>query len=569
GLKAGSVTGTDTLFTNNRYASYYGIDGYLDDTSSFSAANIYLKNAYQRISYSLHQQVGIIASYNQKVGDMLNLTFGGELRSWSADHPGHFTNLFGKKSLTAQTYGFTDTLGLVKSFNRTVYEGDLDGPTSDWGFPSGWKLADSKDPQFRTQYRNYKGETPQYTIFAQGNWKHEDLNIMGSLQYVWYKYKLTEYMPSENAVGRQLKASERTALGLIDSSYEGPRNGKFYMMNPDKKNWYEFELVNAERSRGFIQPKVGFNYNMTKNLNMFANFAHVERFVDLGIYYNQGRVYPEAEDEKSNQFEFGTGWVSESFNAKVNTYYMLWENKSARIQDVTKSGQPGYDRNGFRTELVGTSRNIGLEFEFAADLNKFLPIKGFGLRGSITMMDNRWTKVLDSVMVDKKNLGQLQEDINMNGVLDPGEDVNGNNALNDNRRVFNTSALNIDGKKDVVYFAELADKHVASGPQLMGSIGLTFDYEEFFAAVDMNYYAKNYLLDGDSYMQVDGEWTNTGIATGFLAPYDTKQVFTSKYDNKFPGVAIFEVSAGYNINYWLLKGFVSIQVGNIFNTKYF
>ena len=107
-------------------------------------------------------------------------------------------------------------------------------------------------------------------------------------------------------------------------------------------------------------------------MNVFGNFAHVERFVDLGIYYNQGRVDPNVEDEKSDQFELGLGWTSPDVTAKINGYYMLWKNKSARIQDLSQAGQPGYDRNGFRSELVGASEHRGIEFEFTASLDKVI-----------------------------------------------------------------------------------------------------------------------------------------------------------------------------------------------------
>jgi hypothetical protein len=78
----------------------------------------------------------------------------------------------------------------------------------------GWDLS-STDPQYRTQYRNYRGETPQYTIFANANYKIlPTLTATGTVQYVWYEYALIENMPSENAIGRQLTAGEITARNL-------------------------------------------------------------------------------------------------------------------------------------------------------------------------------------------------------------------------------------------------------------------------------------------------------------------------------------------------------------------
>ena len=60
---------------------------------------------------------------------------------------------------------------------------------------------------------------------------------------------------------------------------------------------------------------------------------------------------------------------------------MIWDNKAARIQDITQAGQPGYDRNGFKSELVGQSTHRGIEVEFSTRLDKITKIKD---RDSIT-----------------------------------------------------------------------------------------------------------------------------------------------------------------------------------------
>lgn len=514
-------TSIDTLLSN-----YYNNEGYIGDTT---AANIYLKNAFQRISYSFHRQYGILASLQTKLNKDFNITTGAEFRSWRADHPGHFTNLFGKTTVN-QTYAAvkrnwnnsSDTLG---TFSRPVYQGDLEGPASDVGNIFGWKLS-STDNTYKTQYRNYIGETPQYTLFAQGNYQIKNLNIMGSLQYVWYKYKLTENMPSENAIGKQDITTQDSTEGLHS-------NGKFYMKGTDKK-LYAFDLINAERSRGFWQPKIGFNYNLTNKFNFFGNFAHVERFVDLGIYYNQGRLNDKVEDEKSNQFELGFGYNDQNLFFKINGYWMNWQNKSTRIQDVSKAGEPGYDRNGNISLLVGTSRHMGVEMEFNVSLDKLLPIYGFKFSGSFTWMDNKWIKVLDEVKVDSKG----------------------------NRTIFNSSARDENGNIYSLYFDQLEGTKVASGPQLMFNAGLDYTYKEFFAGMDMNFYMNNYLLDGATYTATEAE----------LLGYTTaaKEVYKSTYGNKLPSAAIVDFFAGYNYQFakWF-KGTVSFQVYNIFNTEYF
>lgn len=517
----------DTLITNK-----YGSEGYINDLGVFES-NYLGANTSQKNSYSIHNQTGVLASYEKNLSKNLKLTSGAEFRYWNADHPGYFTNLFGKSKVT-QNYAFRDTAGKISTttFSRNVYQGDIDGPNYDIGLDVfGWKS--DNDPTYRSQYRNYTGKVPQLTIFSQGNWSYKKLNVMGSLQYVWYQYKLVEQMPSENAIGQRLTIQQANDLNLQN---EGPMNGKFYMKGTDNR-WYEFALVNENRSRGFFQPKVGFNVNATENFNIFGNFAHVERFVDLGVYYNQGRVNPDAKDEISNQFELGVGWNSNLFTAKLNGYYMLWDNKSASIQDQSMAGQPGYDRNGFRTELIGTSRHMGAELELGYSLDKLVPVKGFGLKGSMTFMDNKWLTVLDAVKTDPITL---------------------------QRRIFNTNALDANGNKNPLYFDQLEGTPLASGPQFMSTLSLTYDRQGLFGSVDMSFFAKDYVLDGGTYMATTGEFVGSD---GSGNP-----IFRSEFSDQLPTRVLFDANLGYNYNFGKsvpIRGTIVFQVLNIFDTDYF
>ena len=48
-----------------------------------------------------------------------------------------------------------------------VFQGDIDRGDADIGSPFDFNLS-TKDPTYRTQYRNYKGETPQLTFIYTG-----------------------------------------------------------------------------------------------------------------------------------------------------------------------------------------------------------------------------------------------------------------------------------------------------------------------------------------------------------------------------------------------------------------
>jgi hypothetical protein len=507
---------------------------------------MYLRNAYQRDSYSLHQQGGLLASYEFKPIQELKVTAGGEFRYWTADHPGHFTNLYGKSSLSAQRYGAktrnaANTADSLISFVRRTYQGDVAQENDVALF--GWGLAD--ESTYRSQYRNYRGETPQWTLFASANYNLlPNLILTGTLQYVYYTYDLTENMPSENAIGRRLSLTERTALGLptgagASAAQEGKNaNGKFYMAeyasstSTTISNWYEFELISASRSRGFIQPKFGVNYNLTENLNVFGNFSHVERFTDLGIYYNQGRLNPDAKDEISNQFEIGAGWTSREVTAKVNLYQMTWDNKSQRITDASQAGQPGYDRNGNKTILVGTAEYKGIELEASSQLDWILPMKGFEVRGSATFSSNTWKSVLNEAKVVRDAAG------------------------NTSRAVFNANAFNQYGGADIVYVDELAGTHVGGPPQMMLSFGTVYRWEGLFVGFDANFYDNHYAVDGDAYHKVLGEWNAA------------KTVFTYTYRQKLQSRMVVDAQAGYRYEMFGVKAQASMQILNLLDEKY-
>ncbi len=519
-------------------------DGSIRDTAIIK--NVYLRtvatgttNAYQRDSYSLHQQGGILANYETRLSEDMKVTLGGEFRSWTADHPGHFTNLYGQSFLSAQQYGRVDTNGALMgtTFRRRTFEGDV-SQTNDVGL-FGWDMTDDGGT-YKSQYRNYRGETPQLTFFANGEYRIGQLSLVGTVQYVWYKYSLIENMPSENAIGRRLSFAQIAALGLIQKGTttggkdEGQMGGKFYMKEMSSttlpgtvSNWYEFDLVNTSRSRGFLQPKFGANYNIDENLNVFGNFSHVERFVDLGVYYNQGRINEKANDEKSDQFELGIGWTSADLNAKLNAYSMTWDNKSARIQDISQAGQPGFDRNGFRTILVGKSSNKGIEFEANARLE--IPLGRLEMRGSATLSENKWTDVLEEVK------------------RDPSTGV---------RQIFNAGGRNAAGTIDTVFIDELVGTRVGGPPQTMFSLGLTYKVGDLFVGVDGNHYASHYGLDGDTYARVDGSWDAA------------KTVFTYIVDQKLADRWVWDAQAGYRYSFMGMRGIVSAQILNIFDTKF-
>jgi outer membrane receptor protein involved in Fe transport len=578
GALSNAVFGGDTTnyWRNNKLTYPQAIDN-LDNNGIIRAdsaganyiAKQFLKNAYQRISYSLHQQWGIIGSWETKINEQLKLTTGFEYRDWFADHPGYYTNLFGKSSLTVQQYGYRAN-GVLRSsaFTRRTYQGDM----ADFGGSSkedvnytnpfmGYTLG-TANGTYNDQYRNYVGETKQGTLFVQGNYKLlPTLTILGSLQYATYNYHIYENMPSESAIADSVAAPANPVEGLQD--------GYFYMKSSaTTPTWYRFKLVDITRSRGFFQPKLGFNFNLTETFNVFANFSHVERMLDLSVLYNSGNPNPSADDEKSNQFEVGAGFTDDMLSTRLNAYYMTWENKTATITDQSKMGFPGYDRNGNKWDLVGSSRNQGIEFQASLKLDNFLPIKGFTFNASLALMDNKWTKVLDAVKIDASK-GLLQEDANLNGKWDAGEDLPGGvtGKLDENRRVFDSGALKLTKSTftgadtaitDAIYYSELENTVNASTPFTNITYGIMYETNTWFAGVSAMTSLDFYALDGGSFIPVDGYYTEETVP----------RFIVTKWDNKLPASTVIDLQAGYKLELLPVHIRITGQIMNLLDTEF-
>jgi outer membrane receptor protein involved in Fe transport len=311
---------------------------------------------------------------------------------------------------------------------------------------------------------------------------------------------------------------------------EGPTGRRTFIMRGTDNRWYEFPLVDTTRTRNFWQPKVGLNYNVTQNINAYANFAHVERFVDLGVFYNYGRPNYAAPDEKSNQYEVGIGWTSDALKVKVNGYRMAWDNKVTRIRDVGMSGQPGYDYQGYISLQVGSAIFKGIEAEVHLDLAP-VGAKNLEFVSAASFMSNRWTKVNDDVKKD----------------------------LTGARRPFNTSAVGPDGKTFTMYFDQLENTPVAGGPQTMVYLGLEYDDGTLFGGINATEYAQQFVLDGGTYMATDGYFTgNLGVMNTFV----------SSYAQKLPPRSVFNFNLGARFKMGVLRGNASLQVLNAFDNQY-
>ncbi len=144
-------------------------------------------------------------------------------------------------------------------------------------------------------------------------------------------------------------------LGEIQFAYHDYRfyNEKFFN--------HDFSIGNL-----FVNPRVGINYKLNPEQNIFFSFARVSSEPRLSDYYNADEANYNAGDTNSaatpqfelnpngtynyskplvnpetmNDFELGTSFLQKNFNASLNFYYMLFQNEIVDNGKVDIYGQP-------------------------------------------------------------------------------------------------------------------------------------------------------------------------------------------------------------------------------------
>ncbi|MDT8394041.1 MAG: TonB-dependent receptor [Bacteroidales bacterium] len=151
----------------------------------------------------------------------------------------------------------------------------------------------------------------------------------------------------------------------------------------------ESELLNAVGYNG----KLGANYNINEQHNIFANFGYYSKAPDFNFLwpnYTNEKSTDEILNEKIIGFELGYGFKSRFFHANVNGYYTMWQDKSLLSRSFSSDGQ---DTRSFITGLDAT--HMGIEAEAMAHITDVFDI------GILAAIGNwEWTNDVIGIVVD-------------------------------------------------------------------------------------------------------------------------------------------------------------------------
>jgi len=336
-------------------------------------------DVYQYRNYSLHSQYGVLSNIETKLGQH-DLSGGVEFRYWKSRHAGEILDTFGSDSAPID----------IGAIENNFVAGDL--------------------------YYDYTTTKPQLTGFVHGLWKFNDLNVMTDVQVARVSYNIVEDVPNSlNYPADTVAHGGGTWTGSEGDVYT---------------------LWDYDRSFSYISPKVGVNYNINDNLNVFANFSQAVNEPRVKFFFGYGSPNEDLELENTKDLELGGGYsgvlAGMPIDAKLNWYYIVFSNKALQITDPTKANEPGFDYKGRRYLPIGSSVYSGTEL--AVNL---APTASLKLGLNLSMSANEWGEPDESegaqYLYNKEDVvaGTDYTDTDGDGKWDAGEAANHDHFVDD------------------------------------------------------------------------------------------------------------------------------------------
>jgi iron complex outermembrane receptor protein len=123
--------------------------------------------------------------------------------------------------------------------------------------------------------------------------------------------------------------------------------------------------ITQNHSYMFFNPKAGFNANLNKNQRIYALFSVANREPTRSNFVDADPMQPLPKFETLLDYEFGYQYISQSFSAGLNTYFMDYNNQLVLTGEINDVGDP------VMTNMKDSYR-LGIEITGALKLTNFL-----------------------------------------------------------------------------------------------------------------------------------------------------------------------------------------------------
>ncbi len=331
---------------NNSYT--YTVERRPEEIENFSQPHFELLNEYQ-----FNQKI----KFNSAAFLVLGSGFFDYDGSWSVYYDDYFrlkqngfdttyipTNALIRAQVENKQYGWIPRLSIEHANGNLILGGEFRIHKSEhWGSIN---FADDLPPALSKDYRYYfyNGAKDIFNGFIHESYNFNDrINLLGELQLAYHKYR------------------------LFNEKYVG----------------YDFQITGL-----YFNPRIGINYKISDNKNIFLSFARVTREPRLKNYYdaaessagekpqfelNPDGTYnfnsPLVKPETMNDFEIGGSFNTNKINLNLNLYYMLFKDEIVKNGKLDRFGQP-------ITGNVAQTDHIGVELSGLIKLSDIFQIAG-------------------------------------------------------------------------------------------------------------------------------------------------------------------------------------------------
>ncbi len=276
--------------------------------------------------------------------------------------------------------------------------------------------------------------------------------------------------------------------------YQMQDPGDWYGANSDGK-------IVIDDTFNFFNPKFGLNYDITPNHKVYASYAIAHKEPTRNDY--EDNIGTELKAERLNDLEAGYKFMSETFSAGANIYWMTYKDQFVLTGELNHIGEP-------IAKNVGESYRLGVELEAA-----WKPVDWF-----------RWDA----------------------------------NATFSKNRAKNWEVTLIDGSVE-----SLGDTPLSFSPDFIFNNILTFNYQGLKASVQSQYIGKQYLTNTgfDSYQTLDDNGQQTDVSMVLDGHFTTNIDLSYRFGMKqlglkdmTVGVTLYNIfSAEYDNNGWAAPAF--------------
>ncbi|MDO4159206.1 MAG: TonB-dependent receptor [Prevotellaceae bacterium] len=292
-------------------------------------------------------------------------------------------DLVRQKKMDNDFYGFVASINYKDNNGITAnigggwnkYDGDHFGKVIWTGSPY-YYLTDANGNDYKEYVATDGSIQPDFEYYR-NNAKKTDMNIYGKINWAFYK-GLSAYVDLQyRHVGYKMN---------------GPTDDWNYGNTASENTQVVFSMKD---NFDFFNPKFGLNWDITPNHKVYASYAIAHREPTRNDY--EDNIGSSLNAEKLNDLEFGYKYMSKTFSAGANFYYMYYRDQFVLTGELNEIG-----------EMIASNENSGKSYRMGVELEAaWQPVKWFRWDANATWSKNRakdWT-VTDSETGEAISLG--------------------------------------------------------------------------------------------------------------------------------------------------------------------